>query len=147
VKRLILLILIAIVGIFGLTGCQNEKEISTTEKYSDMYERTFVDVMAVYPVVAPILMTEEEDFDKIVKEINEVIERLNDENVHFFSEEAREVVGKITSSAKKAIEYHELYLNSDYSMELKQSTMNEITKIADLMREYAKLYDEFLRNR
>ncbi|WFD08771.1 hypothetical protein [Tepidibacter hydrothermalis] len=146
-KRLILLILVAIVGTFSLIGCQDEKEVSTIKEYSDMFDSTFKDVLNLYIVTSPILTTEGEELDKTIKEINEVIEKLDDESVHFFSEEAREVAGRMTSSAKNAIEYHKLFLESDYSSELHQSTMDEITKIADLMREYEKLYREFLKNR
>lgn len=145
-KRLVLLLFIVIVGIIGLVE-YNKEEISVTEEYYEMFERTFEDIMDLYAVTSPILMTEEEDIDKAVKEINDVIERLNDESLHFFSEEARELVIRMTSCAKNAIENQKCFLDNEYSGEFKQKVMDEITEMSDLMRAYARIYDDFMENK
>ncbi|MEW9121811.1 MAG: hypothetical protein AB2421_03790 [Thermotaleaceae bacterium] len=85
--------------------------------------------------------------DKVVKEINAVIERLNDKSLHFFSEEARELVIRMISCAKNAIENQKCFLDNEYSGEFKQKVMDEITEMSDLMRAYARLYDDFMENK
>lgn len=134
-----------VIIIVGLIGCTNEEEISAIENHVVMYEETFQDIMALYSVASPILTVEdEEELIKTAREIHVVIEKLKDESTHFFSDEAREVVEQLTFSAEKALEHQEQLIQSDDTSELQQSVMEEISKIADFMRAYAMLYEDFL---
>lgn len=104
------------------------------------------------------------EVEKAEQEISLVLKKLNDKDgIHDFSEEAEDLINQMTFSANQVIKYKRMQIedrnsdnidtdnkdedNIEKVTDPQQEYFDEITNIADLMREYEKLYKDFKANK
>lgn len=163
-KKTILLSIIVFIVTINLIACNivSKNEISniwddeSSEKKNleivkQMVDEPVSDVFDLYFVTSSFPMVETlKEFEEGEQQINLVISKLKDKNgIHAFSKEAEELIEQMTLSAKQVIYYKKLHLeylelkNTEKSENVQQSYFDEITNIADKMKEYEKLYNNF----
>ncbi|SET61576.1 hypothetical protein SAMN05660297_02937 [Natronincola peptidivorans] len=135
-----------------------EKQIESLNKLDEIINKIASEytnlsgvVMELYSVASMIPMIEDmKSLNEMVTEIDDIIEKLNDEKVQHFSKEAEEHIEKLIISTGKIIEYHrqfiEIFKEPGYSTkatEIHEQTLGEVTNLAELVREYAGIYSEF----
>ena len=166
-KKLILLSLIVFICTINLIACKAENgseklnmndeespEKKTLEIVKQMVYEPVGDTFDLYFVTSSLPTVETfEEFEKGEQKINKVLLKLNDkEGKHAFSQEAKELIEQMTLSAENVIKYKKLHLeyselgNTEKTDEVQQAYFDEITNIADKMKEYEKLYHAYKNN-
>lgn len=135
-----------------------EKKIESLNKIDEIINRIGGEytnlsgvVIELYSGTSMIPIVEDiKSFNEMVIDIDDIIEKLNDEKVQHFSKEAEEHIEKLIISTGKIIEYRrqhiELVKDTGYSIkatEIHEQTLDELTNLAELVMEYADIYSEF----
>lgn len=166
-RKIISFLMIIIICIITLTGCQTGKSTLSAEKsdsedeeallmetlkgINQMVDEPVSDTFDLYFYTSRLpIIEDDEEFNKLEDDINKILLKLNDKNENrAFSLEAEELLEEMTTSAKLVIEKRKLYRENEKSEniegleELQESYLNEITDIADSLVVYEKLYHAY----
>lgn len=166
-RKIISFLIIIIICIITLTGCQTGKSTLSAEKsdsddeeallmetlkgINQMVDEPVSDTFDLYFYTSSLpRINDEEEFKEFEENINRILLKLNYKNDNrAFSPEAEELIEEMTSSAKQVIKYKKSYFedpdlkDTDEEIALIDASFDEINDIADSLRAYEKLYNAY----